>query len=184
MLQPQGGNSAVAGTGQQGERDQRAIAPLDLRTERHLRDHMRDLVERREGFVTPRSRDAHVVVGHVEVIRVGIAQTGLVPCLAGQPLKEPPEVRQRRVQRGLAQFRARDRAGPSGEVPLERDRLFKVKRPEVAEVRIDLEPRQGSRDGIHRGLALPLRLLQIGEVLPFDPLVFGVVREHGSMSPV
>jgi len=50
---------------------------------------------------------------------------------------------------------------------------------EVAVLRIGFEAGQRLRNRVHRGLAVALRLLQIGEIAALDPLVVGVVCCHG-----
>jgi hypothetical protein len=60
---------------------------------------------------------------------------------------------------------------------------LEVKRLEVTVPGIGLESRQSLRDRVHRRLAVPLRLLQIGEVPALDPFVFGVVSCHDLVLP-
>jgi hypothetical protein len=183
MLQLHGGNGTVACAGQQGERDEGAVSPLDVRPGRHPRNGVPDLFHRREGFLAAGGCDPRVLVRQVEVLGVRVAQLRLVAGLAGEPEEEPLQVRQGCVQRRLAEFLPRRLAVLLGEAALERDRLLEVKGSEVAKLRVFLEPRQRLRDGVHGGLAVALGLLQVGEVLTFDPLVIRVVLWHGFLAP-
>src|SRR5450755_2851409 len=64
-------------------------------------------------------------------------------------------------------------------MPLERNRLLKVKRLEVPVPVALFKATQRLRSGIHRWLTVPFGFLEIGEVFALDSLVFRAVFPHG-----
>src|SRR5271154_195406 len=63
-------------------------------------------------------------------------------------------------------------------MPLECNRLLKVEGLEIFESVVGLKAAERLGGSVNAGLAMPLCLSQIGQVLPLDPLVLGVVFCH------
>ena len=79
-------------------------------------------------FLFPLSRgDAGVLLGEVEIVGIGILKARLVARLPGQPLEEVLQLRQCGVQGRLAQLLPGPLASLLGQMPLERNRLLKMK---------------------------------------------------------
>jgi hypothetical protein len=75
------------------------------------------------------------------------------------------------VERRFAQPLTRPRADLFSELSLEGDGLLDMEGPKIPKARVLLESVKRRSYSVNGGFAITLRFFQIGEVLPFDPLV-------------
>ncbi len=101
-------------------------------------------------------------------------EAGLVAGLPGQPLQEPFQVRECGVPSRPTQRLAALLAPLCGQPVLEGDSLLEVEGFESAVFGGGFKSGQRIGSGVHRGLAVALRLLEEREVLALDP----VLSEH------
>ncbi len=92
---------------------------------------MSDLLQRGGCPLPTRRRNPCVLLAQIEVLRIGVAQPRLVARLSRQPVEEPLQVRQRRVERRLAQTLASVSADLFRQSPLEGDGKLDVEGLEV-----------------------------------------------------
>jgi hypothetical protein len=82
------GDRAVARTGQDGERDQRAVAALNIGSRGHGSDDMPYLLQGRNPRWAARLGNARILGRKIEVFGIRVGYPGLVARLSGEPDKE------------------------------------------------------------------------------------------------
>ena len=133
--------------------------------------------------IPARLGDSRVVVGQIEIVRIGEFQLRPVARLVGEPFEEGLQAAQSRIQRCLAQPLAGAGVDLFGEPGLEPLCLFGMECLEVAIPRVGFKAIQGFGDAIQRGLAVAVRLLQKIEIAALDAFIVGMVRLHGFQRP-
>jgi hypothetical protein len=161
VLELEGCNRPVAGASQDREGHERPVAALDFRSGRHRSDDVSDLLQGRHTRVPMGLGDPRLFRRQVEIFGIGVRNPGLVPRLSGQPDEEPLQGAERGVERRLAESLVGPKARLFGQVRLEPPGLLDVKRLEVPESGVGLEPVQGLRDAVERGLASVLMLRKV-----------------------
>ena len=142
VLELEGCDRPVAGTGQDGEGNERPVAALDLGAGRHRLDDMPDLLQRRHPRIPVGFGDPRLLGRQVEIFGIGVGNPGLVPRLSGQPDEEPLQRAECGVERRLAEPILGPNAHLFSQVRLEALGLLDVERLEVAEPGIGFEPIQ------------------------------------------
>ena len=132
------------------------------------------MLDGRERLFAPRRRDTGVLLREVEVVGVRVAEAAPIARLPSQPVEESLEVRQGGVERRLAQPLTPLLAPLLRQAPLERDGLLDVERLEVPTPGRLLEASNRLGGSIDAGLAVAVRLLQVGEVPVLDLLTGGI----------
>jgi hypothetical protein len=131
------------------------------------------------------SGNAHVFIGQVEVLGIGVLKAGSESRLPSQPLEEAFQLCVIGIEGRFAQSLARLFGLLLGKLPLECNRLFGVKRLEVFVSRIFLEPSKRLRSRIYGRLAVPLGFLQVRQVLTLDSFLSLLqVTVHAGLSPI
>jgi hypothetical protein len=70
MLQPKGGERAIAHSGQNRESDNGSVPPFNGGVGWHERENVPDLFERRDPFLAARGGDARVLFGGREIVSI------------------------------------------------------------------------------------------------------------------
>src|SRR5262249_22218009 len=89
VLELEGSDGPVTGTGEYGEGDERTVAALDLGGRRHGPDDIPDLLKGRHARIPVSLGDPRLLGRQVEIFGIGVRDPGLVPRLSGQPDEEP-----------------------------------------------------------------------------------------------
>jgi hypothetical protein len=158
-------NRAVARTGQDRERNQRAVPPLDFGGRRHGMDDVANLLKCRNPRRAGRFGDPGLLRREVEVLGIRIGDTGLVAGLSGEPDEKPFQCGHGGVQRRLAQRLTAAVAPLVGKIALEGLGLLDMERLEVLVPGIILKPGNGLRYCIDALLTVALSLGKVPEVL-------------------